>query len=81
VNKYTILSTRDCAYCYKAKQHIHATERTYQTIDVNENRWVKTLMQRAQMTTVPQIFDPFGNYVGGYEALLKDGHQKKSEEY
>ena len=68
---YTIISRDQCNFCDAAKAILKGRGYPYTEYNVQSqsSRWVLTLIKQASMTTVPQIFDPSGNYVGGYTEL------------
>ncbi len=68
---YTIISRDQCNFCDAAKAMLKGRGYPYTEYNVQSqsSRWVLTLIKGAGMTTVPQIFDPSGNYVGGYTEL------------
>ncbi|UAW59205.1 glutaredoxin [Roseobacter phage CRP-603] len=36
---------------------------------LNDSKWVLDLFKKADIRTVPQIWDIEGNYIGGYQEL------------
>ena len=38
---------------------------------LNDSKWLLDLFKRANINTVPQIWDTEGNYIGGYTELKK----------
>ena len=67
-----IIITRDqCNFCDAAKAILKGRGLPYTEYNVQSqsSRWVLSLIKKAQLTTVPQIFDPSGNYIGGYTEL------------
>jgi len=70
---YTIVTRDQCNFCDSAKAILKW--RGYPYIEYNvqssSSKWVLTLIKKAGLTTVPQIFTPSGNYVGGYTELKK----------
>ena len=68
---YTIITREQCNFCDAAKALLKGSGYPYKEYNVHSqsSRWVLTLIKKANMTTVPQIFTPNGNYVGGYTEL------------
>jgi len=68
---YIVLGRSDCSSCTKAR-HLLKRERigyVNYSMDDPSSRWLLTLIKKAGMTTVPQIWDNQGNYIGGYTDL------------
>ena len=71
---YVILSTPYCKFCTKAK-HLLREKRvgfTAYSLDDPSSKWLLTLLKQANITTVPQIWDNKGNYIGGYADLKEN---------
>mgnify|MGYP000415715976 CR=1 FL=1 len=68
---YTILGRPNCPFCVDARDCLYAHDLTYNYIDVRDSPWLRTLCLKAGFTTVPLVFDPDGNFLGGYEGLSK----------
>ena len=68
---YTIITREQCNFCDAAKALLKGSGYPYTEYNVHSqsSRWVLTLIKRAGITTVPQIFNASGNYVGGYTEL------------
>jgi len=68
---YTIITRDQCNFCDAAKAMLKGSGYPYTEYNVHSqsSRWVLTLIKKANLTTVPQIFDGSGNYVGGYTEL------------
>jgi len=41
------------------------------TYNIRSSKWLKELLGKAEITTVPQIWNSQGEYIGGYEELDK----------
>jgi glutaredoxin len=68
---YVILGTAHCEFCTKAK-HLMREKRvsfTAYSLDDPSSRWLLTLVKKAGMKSVPQIWDNNGDYIGGYTEL------------
>lgn len=75
---YTILTRDQCNFCDSAKAILKNSNNLYKAYNVqdSDNKWVVTLMKKAGLTTVPQVFSPTGSLIGGYkdlEILLTEG--------
>ena len=68
---YTIITRDQCNFCDSAKALLKGSSFPYTEYNVQSqsSRWVLSLVKKAGLTTVPQIFDPSGNYIGGYTEL------------
>lgn len=68
---YTIITRDQCNFCDSAKAMLKGRGFPYTEYNVQSqsSRWVLSLIKKAELTTVPQIFDPSGNYIGGYTEL------------
>lgn len=66
---YTVISRPNCSWCDKAMDLLYETGITYKKVDIYEDMWVKSLLLSSDLTTVPQVFDPNGVLIGGYEEL------------
>ena len=68
-----VIITRDqCNFCDSAKALLKANNYSYVTYNVQDpsSKWVLSLIKAAGMTTVPQIFKPDGELIGGYTELV-----------
>jgi len=68
---YVVISQPRCDSCKKATDLLTEKGITHTKIDTYALGWVRTLVKQAGLTTVPQIYDYYGNYVGGFEDLQK----------
>ena len=68
---YTIITRDQCNFCDAAKAMLKGRSFPYTEYNVQSqsSRWVLSLIRKAELTTVPQVFDPSGNYIGGYTEL------------
>ena len=68
---YTILTRSQCRFCDKAKALLIDAGETYDLYNVEhtDNRWILKLMVMSGLKTVPQVFDPSGEHIGGYTEL------------
>jgi len=68
---YVVVGTDQCEFCTKAKHLLR--ERgvgfTAYSLSSQSSKWLLTLIKQAGMTTVPQIWDNNGDYIGGYTEL------------
>lgn len=69
VEDYVIVGQYNCTYCDKAKDLCNRAGRSYTYYDLEEHRWLKTLLARAGLKTVPQIFNHTGLLIGGFSDL------------
>lgn len=68
---YTIITRNQCNFCDTAKALLQSNNHEYKAYNVQDtdNKWVLTLMKGAGLTTVPQVFSPSGELIGGYKEL------------
>lgn len=68
---YTILTRSQCNFCDSAKALLIDAGETYDMYNVQhaDNSWILKLMVMSGLTTVPQVFDPSGEHIGGYTEL------------
>ena len=68
---FIIITQDQCSYCDKAKKlmvdnGIHSVSH-----NIRRSKWLKDLLNKSKITTLPQIWNSEGEYVGGYEELDK----------
>ena len=70
---YTIITRDQCNFCDSAKALLRGANLSYTEYNVQSasSKWVLTLIKQAGHTTVPQIFDSKGTYIGGYTELAQ----------
>ena len=68
---WVILTRDNCSFCDNAKSLLKSGNRQYKVYNVqdSDNKWVLNLLKSSGITTVPQIFRPNGELVGGYTEL------------
>lgn len=66
---FAVISSPKCKWCTKAMDLLESKGLDYEVKSVATRPWLKTLMASSGLTTVPQIFRPDGELIGGYEAL------------
>ena len=69
MSQYVVIGTNDCTYCSQAKNDLASQFGEYDYQDLSKKPWLTTLLQVAGQTTVPVIYSPDGNLIGGYEEL------------
>ena len=77
-----VIITRDqCNFCDSAKSLLRGIGSPYTEYNIqsSSSKWLLALLKRSSITTVPQIFNPKGEHVGGYTELkeLLDASSKK----
>ena len=50
--------------------HLQITDRGAKVYDIDERPWLKTLMGQAGLQSVPQIYSPQGEHIGGFDELV-----------
>lgn len=68
---YVVVGTDKCEFCTKAKHLLRekGVGFTAYSLSSSSSKWLLTLIKQAGMTTVPQIWDNNGDYIGGYTEL------------
>lgn len=68
---YTILTRDQCHFCDLAKALIKSTSGKYAEYNIQSPhaKWVLTLLKEVGITTVPLVFGPKGEIIGGYAEL------------
>jgi len=68
---WVIITQDGCSYCDKVKELLGEHHKNFYTYNLStgSSRWILTLMKKANLTTVPQVFKPDGSLVGGYTEL------------
>jgi glutaredoxin len=66
---FTIITTPNCPWCDKAKDLLREHTLFFVEVPLKGQAWLKELMARANMKTVPQIFRPDGQWIGGFKEL------------
>jgi glutaredoxin len=68
---YIVLGTSSCGFCTEAKNLLEEKGIAFMpySIDTVSSRWLLTLMLKAGMNTVPQIWDNEGHHIGDYNKL------------
>ena len=80
---YVVLGKTQCNFCSDAKTMLRGRGLAYvsYTLDDPSSRWLLTLIREAGMTTVPQIFNPQGEHIGGYTELKELLNGSSTEEF
>ena len=71
---YLIITSGNCSWCDKALGVLESQGVDWWEIDLSDPYQPKAilgLIQKAGLTTVPQVFDEDGQYIGGYSELVK----------
>ena len=68
---YTIITRDQCNFCDDAKALLRGRGFPYMEYNIQSasSKWVLTLLKRSSITTVPQVFNPKGELIGGYTEL------------
>ena len=72
---FKVISADGCKWCELAIEALEAAGVEYEVITLEENPMIRSLCKLAGLKTVPQIFGPNGEYIGGYRYL----HEHLSE--
>jgi len=68
---YVVVSRSDCSYCTLATELLKKNGVAYTCYSLESSRWVLDLFKKADIKTVPQVWDSKGNHIGGYTELQK----------
>lgn len=71
MNHYTVIGQIGCEPCKKAIQALYDSGETFVEVKfLHNNEHLKTLLGMAGLKTVPQVFTPAGEHIGGYTDLV-----------
>lgn len=68
---YTIWGRPDCIRCERAKKFLEDVGEDYNYITLDTSNSLEFFEKTKGRKTVPQVFDPSGGHIGGYEALIE----------
>mgnify|MGYP005992741839 CR=1 FL=1 len=66
---FTIITRNNCVFCERAKETLQKESLPYQELNIEEERWLLSLIKRSGFTTVPQIYSQNGDHIGGFSEL------------
>lgn len=70
MSNYHIYGQEDCNFCQQAATLLSDNALDWVMEYVNDDvPHIRTLLNQAGLTTVPQIYGPSGGYIGGFEQL------------
>ncbi len=69
MSKFHVISTKTCKFCKEAVNLLESEDLDYQVTYLEDDPCLKTLMAMAGLNTVPQVFRPDGELIGGYNHL------------
>jgi glutaredoxin len=69
MHPYVIIGTPTCSYCQQAKALLMNKYSDYEYHDLTKKPWLLELFKMSNLKTVPQVFSPEGDLIGGYEDL------------
>lgn len=79
MTSYTVIKSEDCLWCLAALDLLYSSGEDYITVyNVSNEKWLRHLMLKADLKTVPQVFSPEGVHIGGYQDLVE--HLKAKRE-
>ena len=80
---WIVLGRTQCNFCDDAKALLRGRGIGFvsYSLDSPSSRWLLTLIREAGMTTVPQIFNPQGEHIGGYTELKELLNGSSTEEF
>jgi glutaredoxin len=68
---YTIWGRPDCVWCNAAKQFLENKGERYDYVELTADKVPIFSNITNGARTVPQVFDPIGGLIGGYEDLVE----------
>jgi len=69
MNVFTVITSDDCLWCHKAIELLKDEGLDHSIVSITNKPWLKTTFAMADISTVPQVFRPDGELIGGYEQL------------
>ena len=68
---FVVISKNNCTFCDKAKTLLFENGIVYEeyNIEYRENKWLLSILAKAGVTSVPQVYDMVGRHIGGYKDL------------
>lgn len=66
---YQIYSKSGCIFCDAAMELLDSKNLKYQEIKIEKSEEALAFLKEQGFKTVPQIYDNFGDHVGGYQDL------------
>lgn len=66
---WIVITRNQCNFCDVAKELLKDKGYIEYNIQSDSSKWLLHLLKRSSITTVPQIFEPDGTYVGGCTEL------------
>lgn len=68
---YVVITRDQCNFCDQAKALLKGANLNYveYNIQSSSSKWLLYLLKRSSITTVPQVFNTEGTYIGGYTEL------------
>lgn len=68
---YVIITRNQCNFCDDAKALMKGKGISFveYNIQSDSSKWILHLLKSSNITTVPQVFDDKGTYIGGYTDL------------
>jgi len=69
MSKFYVISTKTCKFCEEAYNLLEQEDLDFTIVYLEDDPCMRTLLQMADLNTVPQIFKPDGEHLGGYADL------------
>lgn len=66
---FKVISANGCKWCERAIEELKSAGAEYEVIRLEEDPMIRSFCKLAGLKTVPQIFGPNGEYIGGYVDL------------
>lgn len=64
---FIIITKNRCDWCTKTKSLLDESGLEYEEVNIDDSLYMKTILSMAKVATVPQVFRPDGELIGGYE--------------
>jgi len=67
----TIYNAKKCKWCKSLMKQFRAAGVPYKPIMIRHNNDAIRFLQEFNLYTVPQVFDEYGNHIGGYDQTIR----------
>jgi len=81
---WVVITRNQCNFCDSSLallRGVAGSQVTTYNIESRSSKWLLTFMRNAGYTTVPQIFKPNGDHLGGYTELKEYFDETSTKEF
>lgn len=71
IKPYIIIGQSNCRFCQQSKILLDDHGISFRYLDLDDMNWLKAIIKRSDLTTVPIIFNDRQEIIGGYNELDK----------